>query len=69
MGKKKKTKAVIMCNSLEVKTKYIYFRSGELGSPDPGCGNLPRKELKKKVTWEIDGKCEDGKDLWKITYK
>lgn len=67
--KKNKTKAVIIGNSLEEKTKYIHFRSGPLGDPNPGCGNLPRKELKSKVTWAPDGTCPDGKALWKITYK
>ena len=67
--KKKRTKAVIIANSLEVKTKYIHFRNGAMGEPNQGCGDLPRKELKKKVTWVEDGVCEDGKQLWRITYK
>jgi len=66
---KKRKKAVIIGNSLEEKEKYIHFRNGPMGTANQGCGDLPRKELKDKVTWAEDGTCADGRQLWRITYK
>ncbi len=55
-------------NSLEEKSRYIFYRSGPMGSDNSECGSIQRKVLKKKVKWEQSGTCTDGKQIWKIEF-
>jgi hypothetical protein len=68
MSKKSIANAILYGNSLQVKSRYINFKTGPLGSNTPECGVLPRTILKKKVKWEQAGTCADGKQIWKIEF-
>jgi hypothetical protein len=68
MSKKSTANAIIYGNSLEVKSRYIHFKTGPFGSDAVECGVLPRMLLKKKVKWEEFGTCDNGKKIWKIEF-
>ncbi len=58
-----------LCNSLEEKTKFIYYRRGSDGEPQPSCGTDKYKLRKSKIrSWELTGDtCSNGSPVWRVT--
>jgi hypothetical protein len=58
-----------LCNSLEVKRKYIYFRRGPIGTPGYPCGTEKFKMKMEGVTHQQTTQtCTNGKPIWRVTY-
>ena len=60
----------IKVNSLEEKTKYVYYKRGLIDSENYECGSRKHKTLKKFVEWRFIGKgCNENINIYELKDK
>ncbi len=57
-----------LCNSLEVKRRYVYYRRGPFGTPNYECGQEEFKVKHDGLSWEVVSQCDNGAEIYRVSY-